>query len=198
MNSATDPTGHRLTPVTERTITSRTVFSGHLLTVDVLDVELEPGVRATREIIRHSGAVAIIAQCPDDRFILVRQFRKAVEQSLLEIVAGGIEPDENPETSARREILEETGHKVLSLLRLGAVYPTPGYNNEIIHLYVASVSADRDTHPHGDHDERIAVEYFTRSEVERMIREGQILDAKTLSAWLLFSLPSQHLGEGTP
>lgn len=198
MNSATDPAGHRLTPVTERTIASRTVFSGRLLSVEVLDVELEPGVRATREIIRHSGAVAIIAQCPDNRFILVRQFRKAVEQSLLEIVAGGIEPGENPDTSARREILEETGHKVLSLLRLGAVYPTPGYNNEIIHLYVANVSTDRTAHTQGDHDERIAVEYFTRSEVERLIREGQILDAKTLSAWLLFSHQSQHSPKVTP
>lgn len=186
MNSATNNEPHRGTPVTERTIASRTVFSGRLLTVEVLDVELEPGIRATRDIIRHAPAVALVAQCPDGRFILVRQFRKATEQFILEIVAGGIEPNENPTDCARREIREETGHEVLSLRPLGHIYPTPGYNNEIIHLYFAKVSAERDMHHQGDHDERIAVEYFTLDQFEYLLQQGQIIDAKTLAAWLLF------------
>lgn len=166
---------------------SRVAFSGRLLRVEVLQVELEPGIRAVREVIRHPGAVAVVAQCPDGRFVMVRQFRKATEQSLLEIVAGGLEPGEAPEACARREIYEETGHAVLSIRGLGAVYPTPGYNSEIIHLFYAAVSADRAPHHAGDHDERIAVEYFTRREFESLVRQGGIMDAKTLSAWLLFT-----------
>lgn len=171
----------------ERTVESRVAFSGRLLRVEVLQVELEPGIRAVREVIRHPGAVAVVAQCPDGRFVMVRQFRKATEQSLLEIVAGGLEPGEAPEACARREIYEETGHAVLSIRGLGAVYPTPGYNSEIIHLFYAAVSADRAPHHAGDHDERIAVEYFTRREFESLVRQGGIMDAKTLSAWLLFT-----------
>lgn len=188
MNSATDPGRPLPSPVHERTLAVRPAFSGRLLKVEVLDVELEPGVRAVREVIRHPGAVAVIAECPDGRLALVRQFRKAVEKELLEIVAGGLEPGEDPETCARREIAEETGHEVTSLRRLGSIYPTPGYNSEIIHLFHATVSAARTTHPQGDHDERIGVEYTTRTGFEDMIRQGRIVDAKTLSAWLLFKL----------
>lgn len=198
MTSATDHAPRHGTPVTERTLSSRIAFSGRLLKVEVVDVELEPGVRAIREIIRHPGAVAIVARCPDSRYVLVRQFRKAAEQALLEIVAGGLEPGEAPEDCARREIREETGHEVVSIRRLGAVYPTPGYNSEIIHLYSAAVSAERAPHPQGDHDERIAVEYFTREDLDRLIRNGQILDAKTLSAWLLYTSQSQPSGHTLP
>ncbi len=190
MSNAVSPSAnHNLKPLPEHTISSRLAFSGRLLKVEVLDVELEPGVRATREIIRHPGAVAVIAECPGKRFVLVRQFRKATEQALLEIVAGGLEPNESPENCARREVLEETGHEVITLRRLGSIYPTPGYNSEIIHLFHANVSAGRATHHKGDHDERICVEYFSRQEVETLIRQGAIPDAKTLSAWLLFSMP---------
>lgn len=190
MANATDPSPHHGKPVIERTLSSRVAFSGRLLKVEVIDVELEPGVLAVREVIRHPGAVAVVARCPDNRFILVRQYRKAVEQSLLEIVAGGLEPGETPESCARREIHEETGHNVLSLLRLGSVYPTPGYNSEIIHLYFANVSGDRMPDHKGDHDERIAIEYLTSADVDCHIRQGFICDAKTLAAWLLYTTAS--------
>lgn len=193
MSSATDRPGLRnRNPVPERTLASRLAFSGRLLKVEVLDVELEPGVRAVREVIRHPGAAAVIAECPDKRFVMVRQFRKPAEQALLEIVAGGLEPDESPETCARREVLEESGHEVLAIRRLGSIYPTPGYNSELIHLFHANVSAERAVHHKGDHDERIGVEYVTRAEMQSLIRKGVILDAKTLSAWLLFTLPQEY------
>lgn len=192
MTNAIDPPPRHGSPVSERTLSSRLAFSGRLLKVEVLDVELEPGVRAVREVIRHPGAVAVVAECPDGRFVLVRQFRKAVEQALLEIVAGGLEPGETPEACVRREIQEETGHTVLSLHRLGSVYPTPGYNSEIIHLYHAAVSADRTPHHQGDHDERIAIEYVSRAQLDQQIQEGLICDAKTLSAWLLFTVRKEN------
>lgn len=193
MSSATNPPGPQSrTPVPERTLASRLAFSGRILKVEVLDVELEPGVRAVREVIRHPGAAAVIAECPDKRFALVRQYRKPAEQALLEIVAGGLEPDESPETCARREVLEETGHEVLTLRRLGSIYPTPGYNSELIHLFHANVSAHREVHHKGDHDERIGVEYVARDEMQALIRNGGIVDAKTLSAWLLFTLAQEY------
>ena len=170
----------------EKTLTSTPAFSGRLLNVEVLEVELEPGVRSRREIVRHPGATAIVARIPDGRFVFVRQFRKPIETELLEIVAGGLEKGELPADCARREIKEETGHDVLSLRPLGTAYPAPGYTDEILHLFFAELSATRDAQ-HGDHDERITVEYLTEAEVEALLDQGAIHDGKTLAAWLLFT-----------
>ena len=97
---------------------------------------------------------------------------------------------EDPERCARREVHEETGHEVRAIRRLGEIYPTPGYNSEIIHLYYADVSAERALHHQGDHDERISVTYLTRREFEQLLGDGQIRDAKTLAAWLFYTNPT--------
>ena len=170
----------------ERTVSSSTVFAGRLLTVEVQDVELEPGVQARREIVRHPGAVAVIAHDTDGRFLFVRQYRKAIERDLLEIVAGGLEPGEPPRDAAEREMAEETGRPVRSLTQLGSMYPAPGYTSELIHLFAAELDKGRVTRE-GDADERIAVVHLTRDEVEAQIAAGNIQDGKTLAAWLLFT-----------
>lgn len=169
----------------EKTLSSTPAFSGRLLKVEVLEVELEPGVRSTREIVRHGGATAIVARIPDGRFVWVRQFRKAIENELLEVVAGGIEKAEPPPDCARREIKEETGHDVLSLTPLGTAYPAPGYTDEMLHFFFAELSARREAQ-NGDHDERITVVYLTEAEFETLLDQGAIHDGKTLAAWLLF------------
>ncbi len=170
----------------EKTISIEPIFSGRLLTLETQQVELEPGVRAYREIVRHPGAIAAIARVPDGRFVFVRQFRKPIERDLLEIIAGRNEPDESPESGAAREIKEETGHEVVSLHSLGNLYPSPGYTDELIHLFFAELSAEASAQ-NGDHDERITVEYLTAEEFESLLTGGIIEDAKTLSAWLLFT-----------
>jgi len=170
----------------EKMLSITPIFTGRLISVETQQVELEPGVRAYREIIRHPGAIAAIARIPDGRFVFVRQFRKPIDRELLEIIAGRKEPDESPEACATREIKEETGFDVVALHSLGTLYPSPGYIDELIHLFFAELSSAA-APQNGDHDERITVEYLTAEEFESLLTGGMIEDAKTLAAWLLFT-----------
>jgi ADP-ribose pyrophosphatase len=170
----------------ERTLSARTAFRGRLLKVEVVEVELESGARSWREIVRHPGAVAVLAELPDGRFLLVRQFRKAIERPLLEVVAGTLQDGEKPAACARRELREETGHAAAELTRLGAVFVAPGYSREILHVYHARLKADPGT-PVPDEDEKIEPVRLTRARLERMIAAGKIADGKTLAAWLLYT-----------
>lgn len=172
--------------MSETTLSITPVFTGRLISLETQQVEISPGHRAYREIIRHPGAVAVVARVPDGRFVFVRQFRKPIERDVLEIVAGRKETDESPETCAARELKEETGHDVTSLQSLGILYPSPGYIDELIHLFFAELSDDAEAQ-NGDPDERITVEYMTREEFESLVDGGLVDDAKTLAAWLLFT-----------
>lgn len=169
----------------EKTIRRKTVFDGRLLKVDVLEVELERGVRARREVLRHPGAAVVLVELPDGRIVLVRQYRKAVERRLLEAVAGGLEPGEAPAACAVREVREETGYTVERLRKLGMVYPAPGYTTERMHLFHAAVGrAARGKQE--DDDERVETVRLAPRVLERMIRQGKIRDAKTIVAWFLW------------
>lgn len=172
----------------ERTIASKTVFDGRLFRIDVLDVELDSGKRTVREIVRHPGACAILAQCSgdDDRFVFVRQFRKAAEIELLEVVAGTLDPGESPDACALREVREETGYEVETLRRLGVCYPAAGYTQEKLHLYYARLKPSPGPRA-PDEDEQLEVQYASAAEVEEMIAQGDIVDGKTLAIWLLYS-----------
>lgn len=169
----------------EKTIASKRKFNGRLIKVDLLKVELGNGRPARREIVRHPGAVAVLCRRPDGRFAFVRQFRKAVESELLEIVAGTREPNEGPAACARREVKEETGYNVVSLERLGCIYSAPGFCDEKIDIFFAELG------PTGgrqrpDPDERIVLVSFSARQVEAMLAAGKIRDAKTLAAWMMF------------
>lgn len=153
--------------------------------MDVVDVELADGKRSVREIVRHPGAAVVLGQLPDGRYAFVRQFRKAVEKVLLEVVAGTLEPGEAPEECARRELCEEVGHAAVRLTRLGTVYPAPGYTEEALHVFFAELDPEK-VLAEADEDERIDVVYLTHDAVESAIAGGAIEDAKTLAAWLLY------------
>jgi len=169
----------------ERTLHSERVYDGRVVKLDVLEVELEDGTRAVREVIRHRGATAILPQLPDGRFVLVRQYRKAGDDDFIEVVAGVYDGDESPESCARRELAEETGYRAKELVFLGSIRPSPGYTEEKIELFFARLEGDRGmTDP--DDDERIDLMYRSREEVLNMIRRHEIVDAKTLATWLLY------------
>lgn len=169
----------------EKTLTTKTVFDGRLLKLDVLEVELESGVRTGREIVRHPGAIAVLPRLPDGRFVFVRQFRKPVEKEVLEIVAGTLDRDEQPDDCAGRELKEETGYSVEKLVKLGVVYPSPGYTDEKIHIYYASLLPGRKERRLDD-DEELDVVCLEPERIEKMISSGELDDCKTLAAWLLF------------
>jgi ADP-ribose pyrophosphatase len=169
----------------EKTIHAETAFEGKLVRLDVLDVELECGKRAVREIVKHPGATAILAQLPDERFVLVKQYRKAVESELLEVVAGILDPGEDPETCARRELKEETGYDAASLQSLGVIYPAPGYSEEVLHMFFAELAPERGP-MRPDDDERLEVVWMSAETLESMIAAGEIRDGKTLAAWALY------------
>ena len=169
----------------EKTIRRETVYRGIVVNVELQDVELETGQRAKREIVRHVAAVALIVRRPGDRFLFIRQFRKPAEAILVETVAGVLDKGEDPETGARRELAEETGYTAKGLVHLGHVYPSPGYIDEKIDIFLADVDGapgERDL----DHDERVEVFEVGRDEVSGMIRRGEIVDSKTLAAWTLY------------
>ena len=170
----------------EKTIRSKTVFRGRLIRLDLLTVEID-GVRATREIVRHPGATAVLAQLPDGRFVLVEQYRKPVEQELLEIVAGVLKRGERPDRCARRELKEETGYTASELIKLAVLLPSPGYVTEVIHLFYARLRPTQGRR-NLDDDERVRVRYFTARQIESLMKCGRIRDGKTLSAWALYSL----------
>jgi ADP-ribose pyrophosphatase len=172
--------------VKEKTISTKTLFQGRLLKLDVVTIDID-GVRATREIVHHGGATAVLAQLPDDRFILVEQYRKPVEKEMLEIVAGVREKGERPDVCARRELKEETGYTPKLLKKLGVMLPSPGYTTEVLHLFYARVDPQQG-HKRPDDDERVSVRYLSSASIETLMKRGRIQDGKTLAAWTLYKL----------
>lgn len=168
----------------EKTVSSRRAFEGRLLQLDVLEVELDGGRRARREVVRHPGAVAVWARLPDRRLVFVRQFRKAIEGELLEIVAGTRAAGEPAEGCAVRELREETGYGVKNLEPLGFIHTAPGFCAERLELFFAEL-ADDGGRPAPDADEVLEVVRLSLDEWESLVIRGDVYDAKTLAAWAL-------------
>jgi ADP-ribose pyrophosphatase len=173
--------------MTEQIIAKKTVFEGRVMRVEVREIELSNGRRSTREVVCHPGAVVVLAERPDGRFVLVRQYRAAVEAELLEMVAGTLEPGEAPEVAARREMAEESGYQVESLRPLGVIIPCPGYSAERLYCFYARVGQQPGASC-PDFDESVAGVVMTAAEVEAAIASGELQDAKSIAIW--------HLGRG--
>ncbi len=176
---------------TEKTLASERKYTGKIISVDLLDIELPDGRKTKREVIRHNNAVAVLARRPDGKFVFVKQYRKAAEEALIEVIAGGLEPGEDPIEGARRETAEETGYEVASIQFLTTIICTPGYCDERIHLYFAELGAEAHAQDQ-DPDENVYPVVLSREEIEEGIRKGTIFDSKTLSAWALFQLVVGH------
>jgi ADP-ribose pyrophosphatase len=162
----------------EETQSIEPVFSGRIVTLEVHTVRLPDGAIGKREIIRHPGAVAIVALDAEQNVLLVSQFRSAAKQVMLEIPAGILERGETPAACASRELREETGYRANHIETLGGLHTAPGYTNEYIHLYVAT-DLESDPLPQ-DADEFILVRRVPIRETLAMIERGEITDAKSV------------------
>lgn len=172
--------------LTEKLKESQTIFSGRMLTLKLDKVVLPDGKEADREWVVHPGAVAVLAVDQQDRICLVRQYRYPVGKEMLEIPAGKLTPGEDPLECARRELLEETGFTAAEWRLLYTYYTTPGFTNEIMHIYLASGLSGGEATP--DEDEFLEVDMINARECWDMIRSGKIQDGKTLVALLHFFL----------
>ncbi len=167
----------------EKTISTQVIFNGMLLTVLKDDVLLENGAMSVREHVLHPGAVAVVPVTNDGKVILVEQYRYPIKQKLLEIPAGKFDkPGEDILECAKRELEEETGYKAASYTYLGYIHTTPGFSNEIIHLYLAQELTPGQSNPDEDEILEIRIEDFN-TVVEKCIN-GEITDAKTIAGIL--------------
>ena len=167
----------------EELITSEQVYDGRIMRVrrDTIRVNKATGaVEATREVVEHPAAVTIVPVDADGNVLLVRQFRWAVGLPLLESPAGGLEEGESPEECARRELREETGHAAATLVRLGGFWLAPGYSTEYMHVFLAT-GLRPDPLP-ADEDENIELVAAPWGDIPRLIRDGEVQDAKSIAA----------------
>lgn len=176
--------GVRMKKFEEKTIQSTPIFEGKVISLKVDDVTLPNGGVSKREIINHPGAVAVIAITDDHKILLVEQYRKALERSIIEIPAGKLEKGEKPIVTARRELEEETGYTTDDLTFVQAFATSPGFADEVIHIYVAKNLKKLDVPVALDEDEFVELMAVTVEEAEVMMADARIYDAKTAFAIL--------------
>jgi ADP-ribose pyrophosphatase len=168
-----------------RVLETHHVYAGRVLSLDVDEVEEPGGVRAVREVVRHLGSVATLAVHDDGRVVLVRQYRYAVDQEVWELPAGRLEKGEDALEGARRELEEEAGLRAGELESMGVFYTTPGFCDEVMHLFRATRLAP--VPPRPEPDERFLVRSLSLEEARDMMRRGEVCEGKTMVALLLES-----------
>ncbi|MFC1937764.1 NUDIX hydrolase [Chloroflexota bacterium] len=168
----------------EKTISSQLIYDGRAVKLRVDTVQTPDGRQTTREIVEHEDVVSIIAIDADDNMLLVKQFRKPVEQELLEIPAGGINLGEDPADAVRRELREETGFLPQKLEKLGGFYCAPGFCHEYHYLYLATEL----THSplHAEDTEEIELLKVPASQVAELVTSGRICDAKSIAGLCIY------------
>lgn len=165
--------------LTEKQKSSKTVYDGKILKLCVDEVELPDGSQAVREIVRHCGGAAVLF-VNEGKIALVRQYRYAYAKEIYEIPAGKLEKGEDAQIAAMRELEEETGYRAQKLVHLQDIYPSPGYTDEIVHIYFCDSADFIGQNP--DADEFLDCVYLPVDQVVKMIESGEICDAKTVAA----------------
>lgn len=166
----------------EVTISSETIYEGRIIDVKKDQVRLPNGKNGTRELVKHPGAVGIIPITADGRLIVVEQYRKPLERSIVEIPAGKLEPGEKPAVTAVRELEEETGYGAQDFTYLQTIATSPGFADEVIHLYIAKDLYKIEQPASPDEDEFVELMEISLEEAEEMMQDGRIYDAKTVIA----------------
>ncbi len=165
---------------------SKLVFDGVVAKAYQVGVRMDDGKVVQRDYFRYGGAAVVLPLHSDGSIVMIRNYRFAVEEHLLELPAGMLAEGEPPEICAARELTEETGYKAETVEKLGHFYTGPGTTNQVLHSFLATGLTE------GPQDleryERITVESFPQAQVRRMIAGGEIHDAKTISTLSLYWL----------
>lgn len=168
--------------LTEKKISSENVFDGVLLHVYKDKIELPNGNTATREYIKHQGAVCVVPVTDNNEIIAVKQYRYPIGRVTVEIPAGKLDKGEAPLEAAKRELSEETGVESADIKYIGGLYPSVAYTDELIHMYMAKNLTYGEAHT--DFDEFLNVEKIPVDKFVEMIMSGEIMDSKTQAAVL--------------
>ena len=162
------------------------IFSGLVIHIEQMEVEIGENGHHTYQVIRHPGGAAVLPVHDDGTVSLIRQLRPAIDAVILEIPAGRLSPAELPLECARRELREETGITAATMIPLGTVYSSPGVFDEIIHLFAATGISQGLAQPEADED--IEVLRLPLDDVLQMVADGRISDGKTMAALFRWEL----------
>lgn len=154
------------------------VFRGKIFDIQTGTVALSDGQESTRDIVRHHGGVGVVP-FTGTSVILVKQYRIAIEQEILEIPAGKLEGDESPESRGRAELVEEAGYKAGKMIPAGFIYPSVGFLTEKIHLFLALELEQTQARP--EWDEEIEIVETPMEEIHQKLKTGFFTDAKTIA-----------------
>lgn len=168
--------------LTERTVESKTLFDGVIVTLKVDQAQLPDGKVATREVVEHPGGVAILALDEENNVTLVQQYRYPFHQVLLELPAGKLDAGEDHRPAAIRELSEETGLEAGELTYLGCLLASPGFCTERLHMYLARDLRKKESHP--DEDEFLNVITMPFQQLLEQVMDGTVEDAKTVATVL--------------
>jgi ADP-ribose pyrophosphatase len=164
-------------------INRETVYRGKILSIEAVLLDFPDGRRASYDLVRHNPSVTILPVDAEGLVYLVRQYRLGADRDLLELPAGVVENDEDPQACAIRELREEIGMSSEELTLIGQAYLIPGYDDELMYFYLArGLKSDP---LEADPDEFIRIERFTISELYLLVNSGDIYDSKTLAALML-------------
>jgi ADP-ribose pyrophosphatase len=169
-----------------RVIEKKRLYDGKVFNLIVDQIEYPNGHRAIREVAEHPGGAVVLAMFPDERLILVRQFRYPMCKFLLELPAGKLDPNEGPAICAARELEEETGYKAKNWRKLTAIYTSPGFCTEQLHIFLATdLSRSVEGQKLEEGEQSLTVEVVPLSRAIDMIQQQEIVDGKTICGILL-------------
>lgn len=175
--------------LTEKQISRRSIHKGKVVETVIDEISLPNGKTTTREVILHSGGIVIVPITKDGSFVLVEQYRYPIGSLLLEFPAGRLNPGEDPQEAALRELAEETGYRASSIKSMGFIYTAPGFCNERLYIFLASELEEGEQNP--DEDEFVKPILISKEDLAQKIKNQEINDAKTLSAWSLLGTLSK-------
>lgn len=164
-----------------RVLKTNVLYHGKIVDFVVEDIEFPSGSTSVREIVQHPGGTVIVPFLPPHDILFVRQYRFPHKQFILELPAGKLEPNEDPEECARRELREETGYEATHIEYLTSIMTTPGFCNEILHIYLAWGLRQSESGQSLEEEERtLTLVRYPLSEALAMIERREIVDGKTI------------------